>query len=102
MDILRRITELRCQRGWTEYTLAVSAGLPQSTISSWYKKGMLPSLGSLEKICQGLGITLSQFFCEGENTVTLQSGQMELLQKYNGLSDTQKEQVVIFMDALRG
>ncbi|HCG33115.1 MAG TPA: transcriptional regulator, partial [Ruminococcaceae bacterium] len=37
------IRQNREARGWTEYQLAERSGLPQSTISSWYKKGMTPS-----------------------------------------------------------
>lgn len=48
-DILTAITELREQRNWTEYQLAERSGLPQSTISSWFRKGMIPTVPSLEK-----------------------------------------------------
>ena len=46
-DILTAITELREQRNWTEYQLAERSGLPQSTISSWFRKGMIPTVPSL-------------------------------------------------------
>ncbi len=59
-DILTAITELREQRNWTEYQLAERSGLPQSTISSWFRKGMIPTVPSLEKVCVAFGITLSQ------------------------------------------
>ena len=54
MDVLARITKLRLDRGWTDYELAKRSGLPQSTISSWYTKNMLPSISSHESICKGL------------------------------------------------
>lgn len=38
MDILKRITEMRIEKGWTEYELAERSELTQSTISSWYRK----------------------------------------------------------------
>lgn len=38
MDILRKITEMRLEKGWTEYELAERAEHTQSTISSWYRK----------------------------------------------------------------
>ena len=63
-DILKVIAEHRVARGWTEYQLAEHAGLPQSTISSWYRKKMIPTVSSLEKICAAFGITLSQLFAE--------------------------------------
>lgn len=53
-DILSTITEYRENKGWTEYQLAEQSGLPQSTISSWYRKNMIPTVPSLEKICMAL------------------------------------------------
>ena len=70
-DILAAITSYREARGWSEYQLAERSGLPQSTISSWYRKNMIPTIPSLEKICAAFGITLSQLFAEGETTVSL-------------------------------
>ena len=66
-DILGEITYLREKRGWTEYQLAESSGLPQSTISSWYRKKVLPSVPSLDKICSAFGISLSQLFSEDDD-----------------------------------
>ena len=60
MEILDKITQYRLERNWSEYQLAERSGLTQSTISSWYRKNMLPSIPSLEKICDAFGITLSQ------------------------------------------
>ena len=62
MDILKKITEMRLERNWTEYELAERAELTQSTISSWYRKNLIPSIPSLEHICSAFGITLSHFF----------------------------------------
>ncbi len=57
-DILSVITENRVARGWTEYQLAERSGLPQSTISSWYRKNMIPTVPSMEKIRHAFGVTL--------------------------------------------
>ena len=51
-DILGIIKTQREARGWSEYQLAERSGLPQSTISSWYKKDMTPSFASLESCKQ--------------------------------------------------
>lgn len=69
--VLDRITFYRAQKGWTEYQLAEESRLTQSTISSWYRKDMVPSISSLEKICSAFGITLSQFFSTEENSFSL-------------------------------
>lgn len=63
-DILGKIERERLARGWTEYTLAENSGLTQSTISTWRRRNLQPSVASIEKICGGLGITLSEFFQE--------------------------------------
>lgn len=93
-DILTAITEYRQARGWTEYQLAEKSGLPQSTISSWYRKNMVPTLSSLEKICGAFGITLSQLFAEDDSPVSLTGSQQKLLQCWSRLSEDQ--QAVIF------
>ena len=67
MSILEKITEMRVARHWSEYQLAEKSGLTQSTISSWYRKDMVPSIPSLTKICDAFGITLSQFFLDDTN-----------------------------------
>ena len=100
MEILNKITELRVSKGWSEYELAKNSGLPQSTISSWYRKNMLPSISSLEKICSGLGITLSQFFSETNDNVTLTEEQKNLLKKYSSLTKSQKEKLNIFIEGM--
>ena len=93
-DILAVITKYREARGWTEYQLAECSGLPQSTISSWYRKNMVPTVPSLEKICQAFGITLAQLFAETGTPVTLTESQTELLNRWSRLDEEQ--QAVIF------
>ena len=100
-DILGIIKKQREARGWSEYQLAERSGLPQSTISSWYQKGMTPSFASLEKICEAFGITLSQFFSDGEDSVVLTDPQREMLNKWNCLTETQREALLILMDSMR-
>lgn len=98
IDVLKRITEYRNQKNWTEYQLAEKSGLTQSTISSWYRKNMLPSIGSLEKICDAFEITLSQFFAADEDTFTLTPIQKELLEASNCLT---QEQLLLFIELFR-
>ena len=88
-DILGIIKKQREARGWSEYQLAERSGLPQSTISSWYKKEMTPSFASLEKICEAFGVTLSQFFAEGD-MVEITPELRELFDRWTALTDEQK------------
>lgn len=96
MNILEKIRELRLERNWTEYQLAEKSGLPQSTISSWYRKNMQPSISSLEKICDAFNITLSQFFTDAP-TMELTEQQQKILHEVNRLSKNQQEKLLQFL-----
>ena len=99
-DILATITEYREDRGWTEYQLAEHSGLPQSTISSWYRKNIVPTIPSLEKICTAFGITLSQLFAEGNTPVSLSDSQRKLLERWARLSEDQQAVVFALIDKM--
>ena len=94
IDVLERITTYRKQKGWSEYQLALKSGLTQSTISSWYRKNMLPSIPSLEKICLAFGITMSQFFACEEDEFTLTPRQRKLLDASLPPTDEQLQAVI--------
>ena len=98
IDVLERITQLREERRWTEYQLAEQSGLTQSTISSWYRKGMLPTIPSLSKICDAFGITLSQFFLDDTNqSVLLNDKQSSLLAAAAKLTPEQYDTLLLFL-----
>ena len=101
MDVLARITALRTGRNWSEYQLAERSGLTQSTISSWYRKNMMPSIPSLERICDAFDITLSQFFLEDDKqTVLLSEQQIRLINTTNKLTKEQFDSLLLFLDSL--
>ena len=99
-DILTTIEKMRTSRGWTEYQLAENSGLPQSTISSWYRKSLVPTIPSLEKICDAFGITLSQLFAEGEDAVSLTTSQKRLLESWSRLTAEQQEAFLALMNTI--
>ena len=54
MDVLERLRKLMDARGWTMYRLAKESGLTESTIANIYRRNAIPSIDTLEKICQEL------------------------------------------------
>lgn len=54
------------ERGWSEYRLAKEAKLSESTIMNIFRRNATPSIPTLEAICKGFGITVSQFFAEND------------------------------------
>ena len=65
-DALGRITELKEERGWTSYRVAKNAGIPQSSLATWYSKNISPPLDAIEKMCIAFDIPLSEFFTVDE------------------------------------
>lgn len=97
MDINERIKYLAGRRGWTEYRLVKESHLPASTIANIYHRSTVPSISTLEAICDALGITLSQFFSDDE-MVALSTDQKELLDQWSRLS---KEQRTLFQNLFK-
>ena len=100
INVLDRITFYRKQKNWTEYQLAEKSGLTQSTISSRYRKNVVPSIPSLEKICNAFGITLSQFFSTDDDNFSLTSNQKELLKESSHLTEEQLASLIDFFKTL--
>lgn len=66
MDTHKRLQTLLDERGWSKYRLSKECGLSESTLANIFRRNTEPSIVTLEAICRGFGITLSQFFAEGE------------------------------------
>ncbi len=86
------------ERGWSEYRLAKECGLSESTIHNIYRRNALPSIYTLETICRGFGITLAQFFAEGE-TVELSPELKALFEGWRPLTPQQKNAVMTVVRA---
>lgn len=98
--VIEKILKLQESRGWSEYKLAEETGISRSTIASWYTTGSLPNITSLQKICDTYGITLSQFFAEEGEAVTLTEKQKELLDNWIHLEADQQEALLAFLKLL--
>lgn len=90
MDAKARIKELMEERGWSEYRLAIASGLSQSTVANIFNRNTTPSVATLESICSGFGITLAQFFAEGD-MVELTEEQKEMFAAWSALTREQKD-----------
>lgn len=94
MTVFERILQLRLERGWSEYRLSEESGIAQTTISSWFRKEIYPSIPSLEKICNAYNISLAQFFNYNNEPVSLTDDQKTLLDNWNRLNNEQKQAVI--------
>ena len=99
MDTQKRIRQLMEERNWTDYRLAKEANLSHSTVTNMFNRNNAPTLPTLEAVCRAFGITLAQFFAEGEE-VQLTKEQQKLFSKWSTLTDRQKQILLELMDAI--
>ena len=100
--IADKITSLCEKRDISKYRLSQLSGISQSSLALGriMAQENLPSLITLEKICAALGVTLSQFFQEG-NSENLTEKQKEVLRIWNNLSTNEQETVMSMLRGLR-
>lgn len=85
MDTRARIRKLMEERNWTEYRLSIASGLSQSTVANIFNRNTTPSVATLESICQAFGVTLAQFFADGD-MVELSPEQREMFAAWSTLT----------------
>ena len=100
MDIPNRIKELAKARGWSEYRLAKETKLAASTISNIYHRDTIPSVATIEIICDAFGISLSQFF-SNDDMISLNEEQAELLDLWSKIPLEQKEKLLELMRSMK-
>lgn len=100
MDTLTRLRQLLQERGWTEYRLSKECGLAQSTIGNIFRRNTVPSISTLETICGAFGITLAQFFSDGD-TVELTPELKEIFDCWVSLSSSQKTALLQMVRAIK-
>ena len=97
--IADNIIALCKKRDMSKYRLSQLTGISQSSIGKIIAKESLPTMPTVEKICDALGVTMAQFFAGMDVPVSLSESQQEVLNIWNNL-DEKEQNVVIQM--LRG
>ena len=100
--IADNIVALCKKRDMSKYRLSQLSqltGISQSSIGKIIAKESLPTMPTVEKICDALGVTMAQFFAGMDVPVSLSESQQEVLNIWNNL-DEKEQNVVIQM--LRG
>ena len=99
MDIHARLRQLLQERGWTEYRLSRECNLAQTTIGNIFRRNTMPSLATLETICEGFGITMSQLFAE-DDVVELSPELQEVFDCWVSLTPDQKKAALAMLKAM--
>ncbi len=100
MNIARRITELREEQGFSMRKLAERSGVSQSFISSIESGQKQPTLDSLVKLADGLGITLIELLGGEPAAKSLPPNLQDLLANARQLTPTQLESLNQFVRSM--
>ena len=67
MDTVKRVYNLIEERNITLYQLSQMSGVSYSTVKTTEKRGGQLKVDTIERICEALGITMSEFFQESSS-----------------------------------
>ena len=103
-NTLLRIQELLELKKWTIYKLSKESDIPYSSLNSLFLKNNQPTISTLEKICNGFNISLSDFFSNKKlpyyETFSLSKDDILLIEKYNNLNKYNKKLLADYIDFL--
>lgn len=102
-EVLNRIEFLLQYRRWSVYKLAQASGLPYSSLNNIFNRKTCPTIPTLEKICFGLNISLSDFFDYSSNplrTDGLTDHEQSIINCYQSLSVHDKELFDTYLQGL--
>ena len=91
-----RIAGLSEKRGYTKYRLSQITGMTQTALGK-----SIPTIPTLERICDAFNITLAQFFSEDGSRLDLTDEQSEILEVWDGLDVKEKEILLSFIRSLK-
>lgn len=101
MDILKRIEELRDERGWSNYRLSEEAKLDSSVINNMFSRGTMPSMATLTALCEAFDLNLSQFFNADKTVFVLSDDEKNLITQYRKLDKKNKNVVNTLISGLK-
>ncbi len=99
--VLERIHELRVKHGLTKTAMAEKIGVTPTTVSNWDKQDTMPALSVVERFCDAVGVTVSQFFGGMKKSADITSDDV-FLNEWRILTDTEKQAVEKVLDAFLG
>ena len=102
-DVIDRIQYLLDFNHWTAYKLAKEANMSYSNLNNIMNRHSCPSIATLEKICNGFHISLSEFFSFAENPLRhseITEIHQDIFNSYESLSAKNKDLLLAYLRGL--
>ena len=99
-DPLERIEELCKERNWSYYQLSKVTGIAYSTLNTMINKHNMPSLPTLQRLCEGFGISITDFFDPDRSSSLLTADQAECLSLFTALEPADKKLAIAYLKGL--
>ena len=97
---LERIEELCRERGWSHYRLALEMDTSPNNIGNLFRRTTVPSIPTIRRICEVMGITMAQFYSTDGIQVTLNDPQRRIMDLYDKLDPLDKSKAEAYMEGL--
>lgn len=72
--VLKQIKNLCNERNWSLYRLSMESSIPYSTLNNLFRRGNVPSISTLCKICDAFHMSLSEFFADNNDALSFLLG----------------------------
>lgn len=96
-----RLSELCKKHGYTKYRLSQLTGMSQTALAKIFSGNSVPTIQTLEKICDAFGISLAQFFTTEGPMPDLTKEQKKILEIWDSLEPREKEILFSFIQSLK-
>lgn len=87
MNLCDKLKDLRQSKGITVYRLSQETGISQNHIRELESGKRNPSVETLRRLCDALGVNLSEMFNDSSDISYLSSDERELIEHFRKLSD---------------
>ena len=94
VDIVKKLENIRTNRGLSVYKVTQLADISQQTYYSWIKENVMPSMTSLKKVCNVLGVESTDILTDNSDSLEFET----LKSKWNMMTLSQKQSIMSIID----
>lgn len=100
-NVIKRILELCEERNISMYRLAQMSDIPKNTLNNMIAEDRIPTVPTIEKICDGLHITLAEFFTSEGIYPELTEKQQKLMLVWESLTPGNQELAIRYLELMK-